>query len=105
MSYKVSTPQKSLVVFSEVYYGNSWHAYIDGEPVPHLRANYILRALPVDAGEHIVEFEFSFRPADVGGKISYAGSVIIILILLGSLLKFTILPYIRKEDKSAPKQA
>jgi hypothetical protein len=98
MSYRVSARQKSLAVFSDIYYGDSWQASIDGEPVPHLRANYILRALPVDAGEHTVEFVFAFRPFDAGAKISYAGSVIIILILIGSLVRFTILPFIRKED-------
>ncbi|RLD67373.1 MAG: hypothetical protein DRI98_12685, partial [Bacteroidetes bacterium] len=50
MRYEVSLDQSSLVVFSDIYYEGGWKASIDGEPVPHLRANYILRALPVDAG-------------------------------------------------------
>ena len=52
MTYRISAGQKSLAVFSEVYYGESWQAYIDGKPVPHLRADYILRALPIEAGDH-----------------------------------------------------
>jgi hypothetical protein len=85
MVYEVSAGQKSLVVFSEVYYGEHWKASIDGEAVDHLRANYILRALPVDAGEHSVEFEFVFEPYEKGNKVAMTGSIIIWLLLLGSL--------------------
>jgi hypothetical protein len=85
MTYEISVDQPSLVVFSDVYYEGGWHARIDGEPAPHLRANYILRALPVETGTHIVEFEFVFEPFEKGEKISLAGSVFVILILLGLL--------------------
>ncbi len=85
MTYEVSSNQKALAVFSEVYYGESWQAYIDGEPVPHLRANYILRALPVEKGTHTVEFKFTFRPFELGEKVSLAGSILVLLLLLGGL--------------------
>ena len=83
MTYQVSLDQNSLVVFSESYYEGGWHATIDGEPVDHLRANYILRALPVGAGDHTIEFTFTFRPFETGEKISFAGSWIVLLVLLG----------------------
>ena len=83
LSYKASLDQQSLLVFSDVYYEGGWHASIDGEPVPHLRANYLLRALPVDAGQHTIEFEFVFKPFEKGENISLAGSILVLLILLG----------------------
>ena len=83
MSYEVSADQSSLVVFSDIYYEGGWNASIDGKPVPHLRANYILRALPVEAGTHTVEFEFIFEPFEKGEKISLAGSWLVFLLLLG----------------------
>ncbi len=85
MTYHVSLDQNSLVVFSDIYYEGGWQASIDGDPVPHLRANYILRALPVDAGEHTVEFSFVFEPFDKGEKISLAGSLLVLLLILGSI--------------------
>lgn len=42
-----------LLVFSELDYPG-WRATLDGEPVPILRADYVLRALCVPAGEHRV---------------------------------------------------
>jgi uncharacterized membrane protein YfhO len=83
MTYEVSLDQRSLVVFSDIYYEEGWHASIDGEPVSHLRANYILRALPVDAGEHTIEFEFIFEPFEKGEKVSLMGSWLVLLLLLG----------------------
>jgi hypothetical protein len=85
MTYHISASQKSLAVFSDIYYEGGWNASIDGEPVPHLRANYMLRALPVEAGTHTVEFEFIFEPFEKGEKISLMGSWLVLLLLLGGV--------------------
>ena len=45
------------MVFAEIYYPG-WRSYVDGELVPHGRADYILRAMNVPAGKHTVEFVF-----------------------------------------------
>jgi hypothetical protein len=83
LTYKASLDQKSLVVFSDIYYEGGWHATIDGKSAPLLRADYILRALPVDAGEHSIELSFVFKPFEQGEKISLVGSWLVLLILLG----------------------
>jgi hypothetical protein len=55
--YETSSDKPGTVVFSEVYYP-SWQAFIDGSEVKVGRADYILRALAVPAGNHKVEFVF-----------------------------------------------
>jgi hypothetical protein len=101
MTYEVQADQPSLAVFSEIYYEGGWKARIDGEPVPHIRANYILRALPVDAGTHTVEFEFVFKPFEIGEKVSMVGSWLVLLLLLGGAVfyYYSRKAGIRKEDQ------
>ena len=57
LKYEVNSEKGGTVVFSEIYYPG-WQSTVDGEEVPHGRANYILRAMNVPAGKHIVEFKF-----------------------------------------------
>lgn len=63
ISYDVYTAQGGLAVFSEIFYqlpdGDGWKAYIDGKEVSIIRANYILRALMIPAGNHKVEFVYN----------------------------------------------
>lgn len=54
--YRSNSEAPKMALFSEVYY-KTWKAYIDGEEVTPVRANYVLRALPLPAGEHTIEFK------------------------------------------------
>lgn len=58
ISYQTNSQVDGLVVFSEIYYDKGWQAYIDGEEVNHIKANYTLRSLFVPAGSHDVTFAF-----------------------------------------------
>ncbi|MCL2027253.1 MAG: hypothetical protein FWG79_02080, partial [Bacteroidales bacterium] len=49
--YKTSAETPQFAVFSEVFYRN-WRAKIDGEEIPIVRVNYILRGLVIPEGEH-----------------------------------------------------
>lgn len=81
LSYAFNSPSEQLVVFSETWYGPNlgWNAYIDGEPAELIRANYILRALRVPAGEHEIELRFEPKSYAIGATVSAVSSVIILL--------------------------
>lgn len=84
LKYKTSASKDQLAVFSEVFYDKGgWAAYIDGKEAPHFRSDYILRTMVVPAGQHEIEFRYTPHARILGNKISAAGSVVCILIILG----------------------
>jgi hypothetical protein len=84
--YRSSCRNDGLAVFSEIYYPKGWHAFIDGEPAPHFRANYVLRAMMIPKGEHTIEFKFKPASYYTGEKISFASSLLLILAVIGSIV-------------------
>jgi hypothetical protein len=86
MTYEANASADQLAVFSEVYYPNGWNAFIDGEPAEHFRVNWILRAMVVPAGQHTIEFKFEPAIYSTGETISYASSILLLLLVLGYAL-------------------
>ena len=84
LKYRYNATQAGLAVFSEIYYADGWQAFIDGKPAPILRANYVLRALQVPAGAHVIDFKFEPRSYAVGNAVSLAASVALLLALVAA---------------------
>jgi hypothetical protein len=82
--YSSNSNENQLAVFSEVWYEPGWHVTVDGQSADMLRANYILRALPLSAGSHEIIFDFMPSSFKIGVMISYICSIL----LLGGLLGF-----------------
>ncbi len=82
--YSSSTTQDRIAVFSEIYYPEGWHLYVDGEEKEIGRVNYVLRAAIIPAGEHSIQMEFV--PDAIGlDKWSYACAILLLLIALGGI--------------------
>lgn len=77
--YEYSTPNDGVAVFSEMWYDKGWKAYIDGQELPILRANYVLRALQLPRGNHQVEFKFEPASYHTGETISLIASILLVL--------------------------
>jgi hypothetical protein len=93
--YKSSCEAPKMAVFSEVYY-KTWKAYIDGKEVTPIRANYVLRALPVPAGEHTIEFKCVDELMIKSHNWSLYMSWLVGVVLVG-LIAFGIYRNVRKE--------
>ena len=82
LKYTSQTQFPALAVFSEIYYKDGWNVYIDGKKSDYFRANYVLRAMEVPAGNHTIEFKFEPKVYKIGEGISLASSIILILLLV-----------------------
>lgn len=85
--YQSSSGKDEMAVFSEIYYDKGWNAYIDGRKAPYFRADFVLRAMIIPAGDHKIEFRFEPRSYYTGQMISLVSSLILILLMLGYLVK------------------
>lgn len=86
--YESYSPNAQMAVFSEVFY-KTWKAFIDGKEVKPVRANYILRALPLPAGKHTIEFRCVDELMITTAKWSLWGSILvgaIIALLVGAII-------------------
>jgi uncharacterized membrane protein YfhO len=92
--YKTKTSKDQLAVFSEVYYAPDWRAYIDGKPADYFRANYILRAMVIPAGEHTIEFKCEAPKLYKLIKLNLVCGILFVLLVAGSLVL-----YYRKPQK------
>ena len=70
LKYEVNSEKGGTVVFSEIYYPG-WQSTVDGEEVPHGRADYILRAMNIPAGKHVVEFRFDPKSLHLTETIAF----------------------------------
>lgn len=77
MTYKFSSAEDQLAVFSEIYYPEGWNAYINGEKATYFRANYLLRAMELKAGDYTIEFRFEPKSYDIGKILSIICSILL----------------------------
>ena len=82
--YKYSAAGPRLAIFSEVYYPEGWHAWIEdtGEEVPVFRADWILRGALLPAGSHELVMRFDPKSVSASAAVSRASSISIIILLL-----------------------
>ena len=78
LKYEVDSKNGGTVVFSEIYYPG-WRSSVDGQEVAHGRANYILRAMNVPAGKHVVEFSFDPVSLHVTENIAFIALGLLVL--------------------------
>ncbi|MFC2030216.1 YfhO family protein [Chloroflexota bacterium] len=87
LQYEVESDSDGILLLSEIYYPG-WRATVDGQRTDILRANTALRAIPVQAGGHLVAL--TFRPWTASAGLIVA-ALTVALVLIGVL-------WLRKRD-------
>lgn len=85
LKYTTHTSSDQIAVFSEIYYEPDWRAYIDGKPADYIRANYILRAMVIPAGDHVIEFKNEAPLFHKMNTVTIASSILLILLAGGAI--------------------
>lgn len=84
VKYKVSSKKGALAVFSEIYYPD-WTATMDGKPVEIGRADYVLRAMRIPAGDHTIEMTFDPQSIKTTETIAYIAYILLLLGILAGI--------------------
>ena len=84
LTYEVKSVTGGVMVFSEIYYPE-WTATVDGKPAEIGRADYVLRALKVDKGQHQVVLTFDPKSVKQTETVAYAAYVVLLLVVFFGL--------------------
>ncbi|SFE74335.1 YfhO family protein [Thermophagus xiamenensis] len=75
--YNAQTTEPKVAVFSEIFYPAGWNAYIDGKKTDIKRVNYLLRAIMVPPGKHVIEFRFEPNSVQWANRLAILGGIAI----------------------------
>ena len=98
LEFKTQSKTPQLAVFSEIYYPKGWKILLDGKEVPYIKANYLLRAVLVPAGNHEVRMVFEPEVIEKGKIISMSAFGIFLLLSVGGFLKFRRKPAVKNTE-------
>ncbi|QQQ30030.1 YfhO family protein [Chryseobacterium indoltheticum] len=70
LEFKSQSKTPQLAVFSEIYYPHGWKVFVDEKEVPYIKADYLLRAVYVPAGNHHIKMIFEPQVIETGKWIS-----------------------------------
>ena len=77
---------EGLAVFSEIFTREGWSVKIDGTEATPLRVNYVLRAVEVPEGNHIVEWSYRAPAWNITEGITLVCSLVIIFGCVAALI-------------------
>ncbi len=78
---RAAPPTPSLLVLADMWMPG-WQVTVDGEPARLLRADHVLRAVALSAGEHTVRFAYHDPVLKQGLTITAAGGLLILIVLV-----------------------
>ena len=101
LRYESKSEGNSLIVFSEIFTREGWSVEIDGAQARPLRADYILRAVEVPAGEHTIEWRYRAPKWGLIDGITMAFSVAVLAAFAATIILY--LRRLRNENRQENK--
>lgn len=89
IEFSLTKSEPGWVVLSEMYYPKGWKVTVNGEITEIVPANFVLRAIFVEAGEHVVRFEFNPASYRIGSMLSWVFNLLLIgFLAIGLFIHF-----------------
>jgi uncharacterized membrane protein YfhO len=76
VTIEINNPVPGHLVLADTYFPG-WEATVDGKPARILRANYLVRAVTLEPGEHRVVFTYRPWPWRIGREASLVSLLLI----------------------------
>lgn len=89
---EVETSARGVMVLADLYF-TGWQLNVDGKPTEILRANRVMRGVPLSPGKHRVVFMYNPLSFRVGGLIT--------LLSLGAIAASVTFPWLRRQSGAA----
>lgn len=99
LTYRYRNAKGGVAVFSEIYFPWGWEATVNGKAAPIGRADYVLRALRLPAGEGEVVMTFDPQSLKTTNAISMVSVIIIYLFCILALI--AVVMFIRRDKIKA----
>jgi hypothetical protein len=78
LDFNVSASKPGWLFVADTWYPG-WRAWIDGQPAPILRADYLFQALTLEAGSHTITLQYRPETFYIGGLLS----ILVLVALIG----------------------
>ncbi|MFQ5915424.1 MAG: YfhO family protein [Nitrospinota bacterium] len=86
VTLRVKSDRPGFLFLADSYHPG-WRAFVDGNQVPVVPANFIFRGVPVPKGEHEVKFQFRPRSFLIGSGVTGGTLVLLWLVAVFSLYR------------------
>ena len=99
LTYKATSRNGNLAVFSEIFFPWGWSATVDGRPAPIGRVDYVLRAMKIPAGSHEIVMTFDPKSSHVTNTVAMVSVIVIYAFCALAALLWFINCFMKSEPK------